>query len=306
MRATALSKMYWPRPRDEAAAPVIGSSLMVALTVSATSVVGLWAIYMVTVPDDPPEVDVSYSHINERWSIPVTRVDREVPLGEFRVIARHADGSHVKYDTDIDGVWDASIVGALTDFVVASGDGPQGSPLVFIDIDGDGMLGAGDTFMAYAPYFAPLSAVLDADRGYRLVGNTPDEVPLSTNIAVIASPVTLGSADIYPGDEVKVELVHAGTTYDTLTGYVGGGGAFVGISWLDGAWPTGNWNADYTIRPGAGDEWTTNANFMTLASANVTAAQRSAYHTLVNPLAQGDVITLVHQPTDTVVLEFSL
>jgi len=306
MRATALANRYWRRPDDAAVAPVIGTSLMVLLVVSGVAVVGLWAVYLVTVPEEAPEVEVSYTHVNDRWSMPVTRVDREVPLGEFHLVVRHQNGSHVQYDSDIDGAWDSSLVGALTDYAVTSGDGPQGSPLVFIDIDSDGKLGAGDTFMAYAPYFAPLASLLDADRGYRLVGNAPHEAPLDTNIVVIASPVTLGSSDIHPGDEVKVVLTQSGVSYDTIGGFVGGGGAFVGSSRLQGAWPTGVWHAEYTIRPGAGDEWGTSVMFKVLASANVTAEQRSAFEELVNPLDEGDVITLVHGPTSEVVLEFSL
>lgn len=306
MRATALAKRYWRRPSDEAAAPVIGTSLMVALTVAGMSVVGLWAVYMVTVPEEPPEVEVSYSHVNDRWSIPVTRVDRELPLGDFRLVARNADGSQIRYDSDIDGAWDATIVGELDDFSVTSGDGPQSSPLVFIDVDGDGNLGAGDTFMAYAPYFAPVTAVLDADRGYRLVSTGPDAVPLESTLVVIASPVTLGSSDIYPGDEVLVELVESGTIHASRTGYVGGNGALVVSERLDGGWPTGNWKVEYTIRPGEGDEWSTDVNFKVVASAAITPAQREAYDTLVNPLNEGDTITLVHGSTNTVVLEFSL
>jgi len=306
MRATALAKRYWRRPSDGAVAPVIGTSLMLAITVAGMSVVGLWAVYIVSVPDDPPEVEVSYSHVNERWSIPVTRVDRELPLGDFKLVARHADGSNVQYDSDIDGAWDASIAGELEDYSVTSGDGPQASPLVFIDVDGDGALGAGDTFMAYAPYFAPVTALLDADRGYKLVGMGPDEVPLESDIIVIASPATLGSSDIYPGDEVKVDIVQSGTTYATQSGYVGAGGAIVVKQWLDGAWPTGIWHAAFTIRPGEGDEWTMNVNFKAVASADITVAQRAAYDALANPLAAGDIITLVHGPTNAVVLEFSL
>jgi flagellin-like protein len=306
MRATTLAKRYWRRPSDEAVAPVIGTSLMVAITVAGMSVVGLWAVYMVTVPEEPPEVEVSYSHVNDRWSIPVTRVDRELPLGDFRLVARHADGSHIQYDSDIDGAWDTSIVGELKGFSVASGDGPQDSPLVFIDVDGDGNLGAGDTFMAYAPYFAPVTAVLDADRGYRLVGLGVDEVPLESTLAIIASPSTLGSSDIYPGDEVKVELSQSGTVYATQSGYVGAGGALVVRERLDGAWPTGNWKVDYTIRPGEGDEWVTSVDFKVAASAAITPAQRAAYDVLVNPLDEGDTVTLVHESTNTVVLEFGL
>jgi hypothetical protein len=306
MRATALAKRYWRRPSDGAVAPVIGTSLMLAITVAGMSVVGLWAVYIVSVPDDPPEVEVSYSHVNERWSIPITRVDRELPLGDFKLLARHADGSNVQYDSDIDGAWDASIMGELEDFSVTSGDGPQASPLVFIDVDGDGSLGAGDMFMAYAPYFAPVTALLDADRGYKLVGMASDEVPLDSNIVVIASPVTLGSSDIYPGDEVKVELIQGGTTYATQNGYVGAGCALVVKEWLDGAWPAGTWHADYTVRPGEGDEWSMSVNFKVVASTDITPAQREAYDTLANPLDEGDIITLVHGPTNAVVLEFSL
>jgi len=100
--------------------------------------------------------------------------------------------------------------------------------------------------------------------------------------------------------------VESGITHASRTGYVGGNGALVVSERLDGAWPTGNWKVEYTIRPGEGDEWSTNANFKVVSSVAITPAQRAAYDTLVNPLTHGDTITLVHGPTNTVVLEFSL
>jgi hypothetical protein len=306
MRVDALRVRRRTLGDEVAAAALVGTTLMVVITVAISSVLALWLITMATAPEDPPRIEVSPSRIHNRWVIPVRDVDEERSIGNFRLIVRHANGTVARYDSDDDRVWDTDLSASLSWYRTDSADGPQHAPFVFLDVDGDGHVSAGDSFIGYGPYLAPENPLMDATRGYKRVSTGALSIPANSTLQLVGSETTLGNPDIHYGDSVKVVLSHLGTDYATVDGTVSGNAVFSGSSLVGASWPLGDYNAKFIVRPGAGDEWFQDVPFHVLAEAPVNGTLAAHYATLTNPLIEGDLVTLVHTPTDQVVLEFIL
>ncbi len=284
----------------------IATILLVAIVVAMISVVGIYAFTLVRVPDEPPEIKTSYNKLNDRWSASITKVDEDLPLNHFRLVARDPDMEYITYDSDGDGVADSLLVGKGTDLAVTSGDGPQTSPVVLVDADGDDRLSVGDSIVAYAFYYFPSGPLMDADRGYAMVGPNPDGIPRDSDLQLVASRVTLANPDIHFGDTVRIEIWHGGTHLATKEGAASNSGTYVNEWHVPAGAPTGMYNAKFIIRPGEGDEWIQTYSFQVDPAEVITAGEAEAYYHATHPLANEDIIQLVHVPSNSVVLEFAL
>jgi len=308
MRDVTLRRRHCLRQRasEESVEAVVATILLVIITVALVAVVGLWIFSMARAPEVTPDISVTYSHTGNRWSVPVSKTSDELPLGSYKLIVRHPDGSIAKYDTDGDGVPDRSLAVTLDDLVTGSADGLQGSPMVFVDVDADGRLGTSDVLVASSPFFYPGAAMMDATRGYRTVGTGPLRLPLASTIQFVGSEGTLGSSDIHPNDTAKVEIRQNGTHLWSVVGKVAGNGVWSGTLYVPINWTVGPYEAKFVVRPGAGDEWQVAYSFDTGAASPVTPAQRAAYDALTGPIGEGDVVTIVYTPYNDVVVEFTL
>ena len=306
MRAPA-GRLRRPIRGDGAgAAAAVGTVLLVVITVALVVVVGLFVFTLVSMPDDPPELDVNYVHLNDRWTVNIRSTSEETLLTELRATVKNSTGSFVMYDNVGDAVQNAPMVADLDEVSVASGDGPQIAPLVYLDADDDGRVSVGDTMIAYETYFFPSSPLLDASRGYQKVGTNPDGIPRDSTMQIVASPFTLGSSDIYPGDGIRVDIKHGMTLLATTSGNTTGGAVFMDTVWIDPLWATGNNDAVFTIRPGEGDEWSFTYSFRIDPVDPLTPGEIAAYEAGTHPFAVGDLVTLIHKPSNAVVLEFRL
>jgi hypothetical protein len=298
------------RGDEVAAAAAVGTILLVVITVAMIVVVGVFAFNLVKMPEQPPTMDVVYTHLNDRWSIHITDLSEEIPLDEFRLIAYHENGDFATYDPDGDAVADTLVVTNLADIATASGSGPQASPVVFVDTDGDGMVSIGDQFVVLAYYMPASNLFMDGNRGFKLVGEAPHGIPADSNLAVAASAVTLPGSNLAPGDTINLELKHGSTVEADIDGVVGAGGFFTVEIYIDPAWHRGNHKATFIVREGEVDEWPDPLDppyqIKVLDEEAITPAQEEQYDQLMKPLLRGDTITLVHIGSNSVVLEFKL
>jgi hypothetical protein len=288
------------------AASSIGTVLLVVLVVAMVSVVGLYVFTIVRMPDEPPDIKVSYHQLNNRWSASITYSREPVPLEQLRLIVRTPDSDFATYDSDGDGVRDEVLVGKASEMSVASGDGPQTTPLVFVDSDGDDRLTVGDSIVAYEFYYYPSGPLLDADRGYAYVGPHPDGIPRGSTMQVVASPITLANPDIHLGDTVRVEIWYGAFFVDSVEGAASASGTFsdqwevpVGLS-------TGGYHARFIIRPGEIDEWSQTHSFRVYHESSITAAEEADYYNTTHPFTVGYNVQLVHIPSNSVALDFDL
>ena len=284
----------------------IGTVLLVAITIAMMVFVGMWVFTLVQLPEDPPDIKVNFSQLNERWTVSVTKSRDEVRLNTLRIVARDDAGEFITYDTDGDGVVDMLMVADLEAIAVASADGPQATPIVFVDVDGDDRLGVGDSIVVYEDFFFPVGPLMDADRAFALVGPAPDSIPLDSNLTVLATPTTLGNPDINPGDTVQVDITQGVTLMATTSGPASASGTFRDELFIPFAWGTGTFNATFTVRPGEIDEWSLVYTFWTKGADPITPAERAVFDAAVHPFDVGDVISLIHEPTQTIVIEFRL
>jgi hypothetical protein len=294
------------RSDEEAVVASIGTSLLVAMTVALMVVVGMWVFSVFTMPEEAPDIKVNYSNLNGRYTISVTSSSGDVDLTCLRIKCTNADGDFVTYDSDGDGVADALMVADLEELSVSSADGPQQSPLVFVDADGDDRLGVGDSLVVYETYIYPSGPLMDADRGHTVVGLAPDSIPRGSNLTVLASPVTLGNPDIHPADVVQVDIRLMGVLVATTSGTASTSGTFMDEVYVGPAWSVGIYDATFTIRPSEIDEWSQVYPFRVNTGSPVTPAEMDAFEATAHPFQTGDVISLVHEPTQTVILEFRL
>jgi len=291
---------------EEGAVGSIGTVMMVVLVAAMMTIVSVFVFSIVRMPEDPPEVEVIYSHLNDRWSVHVSDVSTEKPIDEFRLGVRNADGTFVLFDEDRDGIADGLMSMRLDTVTSSSGGGPQLSPVVYVDVDGDGQVSSGDVLVATANFLPGNSLLIDGTRGYKLVGLDPHGIPMGSDLTIVATSTTLVASGLQPGDEVELEIKHGGTVEATRHGYATAAGAFVTDIYMDPAWHGGNHKACFTIRPGEVDEWTVDVIFHTKAPEPLTVEEEEAFDQLKHPLETGDVISLVHIPTNAVVLEFRL
>ena len=306
MRRRGLALRRDIRSDRKGAVASVATILMVAIVVAMISVVGIYVFTIVRIPDDPPEIKTSYSKLNDRWSASITRVDEDLPLNNFRLVARDPDMEYVTYDSNGDGVADSLLVGKVQDLAVTSGDGPQTSPVVLVDADGDGRLSVGDSIVAYAFYYYPSGPLMDADRGYAMVGPNPDGIPKDSDLKLVASRVTLANPDIHFGDTVRVEIWHGAMHLATLEGAASNSGTYVDEWHVPAGATTGNYDAKFIIRPGEGDEWIQTYSFRVDPAEAISAGEAEAYYDATHPLANMDIIQLVHVPSNSIVLEFAL
>ncbi len=284
----------------------IGTSLLVAITVALMVVVGMWVFTVFTMPEEAPDVKVNYSNLAGRYTISVTSCQDKIDLNSFRIMAKNAEGDFITYDGDGDGVPDAILVSDLEEVAVSSADGPQQTPLVFVDADGDGKLGVGDSFVVFETFIYPVGPLMDADRGHKYVSTGADAIPRETNLALLASHVTLANPDINPGDVVQVDIRDGGALVATTSGTASTSGTFMDEIHISAAWPTGIYTATFTIRPSEIDEWSQVHPFRVMGFAPITPLEREADDANAQPFQVGDVIYLVHEPSQTVVLDFEL
>ena len=284
----------------------IGTVLLVAITVAMMVVVGMWMFTMVQIPEDPPEIKVNFTELNQRWTVSITKSREEVLLNTLRITARDATGNFITYDSDGDGVVDKLMVASMEEIAVASADGPQATPIVFVDVESDERLGVGDSIVVYDTFFFPVGPLMDADRGFALAGMGPDKIPRDSNLTVLASPTTLGNPDINPGDTVQVDLRKSAVLMATTSGPASTSGTFRDEVFIPTAWGGGTISVTFTVRPGEIDEWSQVYSLDTRGAEPVTPAERAAFDAALHPFHVGDVIALIHIPTQTTVVEFRL
>jgi hypothetical protein len=294
------------RADDAGAAASVGTVLLVVLVVAMVSVVGLYVFTIVRMPEEPPDIKVSFYNLNNRWSASITHSREPVPLEQLRLIVRTDESDYATYDSDGDGVRDEVLVGKASEMAVVSGDGPQMTPLVFVDADGDDRLTVGDSIVAYEFYYFPSGPLMDADRGYAFVGPNPDGIPRNSTLQVVASPLTLGNPDINFGDTVRVEIWRGATPVDFIEGAASGSGTFSGQWEVPIGVPTGSYDARFIIRPGEMDEWTQTRSFRVYFEAPITPAEEAIYYNTTHPFKVGYNVQLVHIPSNSVALDFEL
>ena len=284
----------------------IGTVLLVVLVAAMMTIVSVFVFGIVKMPEEPPDVEVVYSHLNDRWSAHVSDVSTERPVEEFRLAVRGPDGNFVLYDEDRDGIADGLMSMELNTITTSSGGGPQMSPVVFVDVDGNGKVSAGDVLVATANFLPGNSLLIDGTRGYKLVGLDPHGIPLGSELVVVATDTTLTASGLQPGDEVHLDIKHGGTVEATRNGYASASGAFVAEVFMETSWHGGNHKASFTVRPGEVDEFLVDVIFHSKAPEPLTAEEEANYEQLKHPLETGDIVSLVHIPSNTVILEFRL
>lgn len=294
------------RSVTQAASAPIAISLMVAMVVALTSVVAVFVLGLVDLPEDPPTISVLYTDVNGRWTIHVEDVSEEFKFSDFKIVARHENGELVQYDPDGDSVPDRLLAVDLSDLVRSSGGGPQSAPISFVDVDGDGRVSSADIMVVQSIFIPDTNLLSDGTRAHKKVSLAPHGIPLDSDLVVVASSSTLAAANIKPGDAIKLEIKHGGNPEATRLGNAGAGGSFVSTVHLDPAWPRGNHKAVFTVRPGEVDQWDGEHLFKVVDPDPLTPAEEDFYELLERPLQTGDVVSLVYKPTNAVVLEFRL
>jgi hypothetical protein len=290
----------------EGAAGSIGTSLLLVAVIAMISVIGVYVFTLVRMPEEPPDIKVSFHQLNDRWSASITYSGQKVPLKEIRLIVRDQYREYVTYDSDGDGLKDAVLVDLASNLAVSSGDGPQTTPLVYVDADGDGNLTVGDSIVVYEFYYFPSGPLMDADRGYAMVGPNPNAIPRDSTLRMVASPVTLGNPDIDPGDTVRIEIKQGAAPVTMFQGPASSSGTYVEDWHVPLALSTGNYDAIFTIRPGEIDEWSQTRSFRVANEAAITPADAAMYHNTTHPFSVGDIVQMVHVPSNAVSLEFRL
>ncbi len=289
-----------------AVAATVASTLLVVITVALIAVVGVFVFDLVKLPEDPPDVDVVYTHLNDRWSVHINTVSDEQEISDFRLVAKNADGSYVTYDPDGDGTADALLSVDLDELLSKSGSGPQPAPVSYIDVDNDDRVSSGDQLFVRAVYMPGHSLFMDGDRAFKMVGTGAHGIPKDSTLIVNANSITLASSDIRPGDQVDLEIQHGSTVEATRSGHASAAGVYTTDVYIDPAWHSGNHKVFFIVRAGELDEW----NDMYMFKANdpepITPAEQDQYDVLMRPLENGDTIALVHKPSNSIVLEFAL
>lgn len=294
------------RGDDWGAAASIGTVLLVVLVVAMITVVGVYVFTIVRMPDEPPDIKVSFHQLNDRWTTSITYSRDPVPFRHLRLIARTEDQSYAMYDSDGDGLKDAVMVSKLDALAVTSGDGPQLTPIVLVDADDDGNLTVGDSIIIYEFYYFPLGPIMDADRGYAMVGPNPNSIPRNSTLKLVASPLTMGNPDIHLGDTVRIEIKQGASTIAIQQGAASLSGTYVDEWHIPIGQSPGGYNAKFTIRPGELDEWIQTYSFHIDAEAIITPAEAELYHATTHPFNIGDMVQLVHIPSNSVALDFRL
>lgn len=291
---------------DRAAASNVGTILLVILTVAMVAIVGAYIMGMAQMDTTPPEVEVMVTSDMNSMHAHIKDVSDEVPLSEFRLIARHPDGSMILYDSDGDAVSDAALSHSLDLLTVDSAAGPQMTPLFYVDVDKDGYMSSGDFLTLRHPFFAPLAPFIDATHGYKMVMTAPSGIPRESKMLVVVSSKTLPGAVINPGDDVRVTIAKAGTTFYQTQGTAVVGGIYTTTIDIPAAWtPATYGQTEITVRPGEVDEVTIPYPIKVMPDNPVSPAEKAYWETVNNPVVDGTNLMLVHKPSNTIVLEFN-
>jgi len=302
----SLRSIWYIRKEDRAVSPVVGTVLLLIITASLTAVVGLYMFGLVKAPEDPPSFDTVQTGLNGRWAIQISGVSKELRLSDFQFIGSHANGTYLRYDSDSDGVPDAPLSLTLDKLATMSSSGPTLFPAAFIDTNGDGKVDVGDTCIAYPSYVPQGGALQDASRGYKKVGLPPDDIPLDSDLVILVNPTTMGSPLVHPGDEIQIELKHGSIVEATTTGVVGPNGAMISTIHMDPGWFQGNYKAIVTVGPVATPELQKEFQFKAKAPAPITPTDRATYDQVGKAFSTGDLVYIVHKPSNRVVLTVQL
>jgi hypothetical protein len=297
-----------PIRREElTVAATVGTVLLVVIAVSLAAVVGGFMFGLVKLDEPSPEIEIVMSSDADRWNIHVSKVSEPVPISQFRLLSHNKNGTFTMYDSDGDAVPDAVMVMDLDDLVVKSASGPQRTPIVYVDADGNGKVTTGDFLKLFQPFFPLVGPLVDATHGFRVVGTAPMGIPKDSTMVIYISTETLTGGEVRPGDYVTVVLKKAGVEIYSIDGYADARGMFAASTEIsDDFIPASYSDHTITIRPGEADEWSVNFPFKVLPSDPPTAAMRDYYYIVTHPLDSGGSLTLVHKPSNSVVLQQSL
>jgi hypothetical protein len=292
---------------DGAAASSVGTVLLVAITVAMISVVGAFIMGLTQVDADAPTLGVVMTSESDRMHAHINEVSESRPLDEFRLLARLENGTMVMYDSDGDAVGDMALSASLESLAVDSASGPLKAPLVYVDSDNDEKVSTGDYLTFRHPYFPPLAPFIDVTHGYMIVETAPRGIPRDTRMLVVASTDTLVGGEVRPGDIVRVTIAKGADVYYQTEGYASIGGVYtttidIPINWS----PATFGSTKFTVRPGEVDEFTMAYPFKVLPENPPSKAEQAYWERLNNPVVDGTDIVLVHKPTNTVVLEFTV
>jgi hypothetical protein len=292
---------------DAAAISTIGTVLLVILTVAMISVVGAFIMGKAQLDNEPPTLGVVMTSETDRMHAHINEVSESRPLSEFRLLARLANETLVMYDSDGDAIGDAALAADLDELAVDSASGPLKAPLVYVDSDGDGKVTSGDYMTFRHPFFPPLAPMIDVTHGYKIVETAPSGIPRDTKMLVVASSDTLPGIEVRPGDVVRVTIAKGADVYYQTEGYASIGGVMTTTIDIPMTWSPATYGAtEFTVRPGEPDEITFAYPFKVLPENPPSKAELAYWERLNNPVVDGTDIVLVHKPSNTVVLEFTV
>ena len=292
---------------EGAAASNVGTILLVVLTVAMISVVGAYVFGMAQMDAPAPELEVVVTNDMNSFHAHISGVSEERPISEFRLIARLDDGSMVLYDSDGDAVGDAALSHDLDQLAVDSASGPQMTPLVYVDVDRDGQVSSGDYLTFRHPFFPPLAPFIDATHGYKMVLTAPSGIPRDSKMLVVVSSDTIMGGEVRPGDAVMVTIAKGADIYYQTQGNAVIGGIYTTTIDIPMSWSPATYGAtEITVRPGEVDEWTVPYPFKIMPENPVSKADKAYYDLLNNPVVDGTHLLLVHKPSNTIVIEYTL
>jgi hypothetical protein len=282
----------------------VSTVLMVVMVVAMMSIVGAYAMGLFKPEAPAPTLEVMSSVMTDSNYAHIRYASELRPLHEFRVMARLPDGTMVRYDSDGDAVADATMNAYLDNITVGSATDERLTPVVYVDMDGDGRVGPGDYFTFRDRFYPVLSPFIDMTRGYKMVGMAPSGVHRDSDMMVYASPSTLPGSDIEPGDTVRVTIGKGATVYYTAEGVASGNGVWTSTVHIPIDWVPATYGAtSFTVRPGEVDEWSTEYPIKVMPENPVSKADRAYWEYLNSPIVDGTTIVLVHRPSNEMVME---
>lgn len=300
-------RMRTIRRSEAATISNVGTVLLVILTVAMISIVGAFIMGMAQFDKEAPTLGVVMTSQTDRMHAHISEVSESRPLSEFRLLARLNDGTLVIYDSDGDAVADKAMSVNLDELSVISASGPLKAPLVYVDSDQDGRVSSGDYLTFRHPFFPPLSPMIDVTHGYKIVEMAPRGIPRDTKMLIVASSDTVPGGEIEPGDLVRVTIAKGGTVYLEEEGRASSGGIWTTTVDIPMTWePATFGQTKFTVRPGEVDEYTMDYPFKVMPSNPPSKAEQAYWEKLNNPVVDGTDIVLVHKPSNSIVLEFTV
>jgi len=282
----------------------VGTVLMVVMVVAMMSIVGVYAMGLFKPEAPAPTLEVMSSVMTDSSYAHIRHVSEKRPLHEFRLMARLPNGTMVQYDSDGDAVADASMNAYLDNITVGSATDDRLTPVVYVDVDGDGRVSPGD-FLTFRDLFYPvLAPFIDVTHGYAMVGTAPNGVHRDSDMMVYASESTLPGSGIMPGDTVRVSIAKGATVYHAAEGVVSGNGIWTTTVRVPMSWAPATYGATtFTVRPGEADEWSIGYPIKVEPENPVSKADRAYWDRLNSPIADGTTLVMVHRPSNAIVME---